>query len=84
MKKLLFAFALLTAVVCNSQIADTTKKEPIRYFLIGELPAWQLLFKAVNEPGKVTRDEIGMLSQWINSIRELSTDTTSKPKKEGK
>lgn len=83
MKLLITAATILICSVCNSQ-TDTTKKEPIRYFLIGELPAWQLLFKAVTEPGKVTRDEIAGLSEWINRIQQLPTDTIQKPKTEGK
>jgi len=60
--------------------ADTAK--PIqKYFLIGTLDNYRLLFSAVSTPGDVTPNQQKLLMDWINAgLTELKTDTLPKKK----
>jgi len=82
MKKTITAFLILISSVSFSQEKqDTTVKKQPKYFLVAELPALQLLIKALDKPDDVTRGEIKALLQWVYSARELPEE---KPKSETK
>ena len=83
MKKILTAIALM---ICMTSVAqtDTTKKQPKQYYLIGEIGAWQLLYKAITTPGDVTPNQVKSLAEWMDRIREIPADTTQNTKKEKK
>ena len=81
MKKIILIITVLFSTQCFSQAKDTVKaKTPDQYYLIGELPMWQVMYKAVKEPGKVTREEEAMLLKWFDNLQKLPADTTKKNK----
>lgn len=72
MKQFIIAFALITiTLTASAQKKDTiAKKEPM-FFLIGKLPDYELLLRAIVSPGDVTPNELRGLAQWINQIKPL-------------
>lgn len=80
MKKIILIISILLSVQCFSQIKKDTVKTKDQYYLIGELPLWQVMYKAVKEPGKVTREEEAILLKWFDNLQKLPADTTKKNK----
>lgn len=80
MKKLLIIASLFLTISVNAQKVQkpTQKTDSTLFYLVGKLADWQLLYKAVTEPGKITRDEIVELIIWINRLQPIPTDTTKK------
>lgn len=92
MKILLLAIIILWSTVSNGQKrfkSDSTKIKtsgpaPAQigkgYFLIGTLDNFKLLFSAVTAPDDVTNNQRKAIAQWLNSVKELPTDSTKQKK----
>lgn len=80
MKQLILIFFLFFSMQCFSQVKDTTAKAPDNYYLIGGLPLWQMMYKAVKEPNKITREEEATLLAWMANIQKIPADTTKQKK----
>jgi len=83
MKQLLIILAVIFSITATAQTSkDTTKKIKVpvdtAYILEGSVQGFQLLFKAVSEPGKVTRDEINILLQWMTKIQMIEVPKKQK------
>ena len=84
MKYILIIAAIIFSSVVNGQTSkDTTAKKikvPVdtAYILGGNIPDFQLLYKAINTPGSVTRDEISVLLAWLQQIKMV--EVPKKPK----
>jgi hypothetical protein len=84
MKQLFLIAAIIFSSVVNGQTSkDTTNKKikvPVdtAYILSGKVPDFQLLYRAINTPGSVTRDEINILVQWLQQIQMI--EVPKKPK----
>jgi hypothetical protein len=84
MKQLLIILAVIFSITATAQTSkDTTAKKikvPVdtAYILGGNIPDFQLLYKAINTPGSVTRDEISVLLAWLQQIKMV--EVPKKPK----
>ncbi len=83
MKQLLIIAAIIFSSVVNGQTskeADKKIKVPVdtTYVLSGAVPDFQILYKAVNTPGKITREELDFLVAWLRNIQMI--EVPKKPK----
>jgi hypothetical protein len=88
----LIAMMVTMTTVAFGQKKDSTSKlqaasvKPImgtpqqRFVIIGIAGDFDILKKAVNQPGALTRDEIMGLNQWIANKMAIPADSTQKKK----
>lgn len=86
MKKVLFVILLfaVTSAIGQSKTDTTKQKQPDNYVLVGQVVDFQLLYKALNSPDDVSKNEVRALLAWIVKIQVLPTtkkdDDDKKPK----
>ena len=89
MKQVLIIAAIIFSSVVNGQTSkDTTSKLKIvapkyepkdtTYVLGGNIPDFQLLYKAVTSPNDVTPNEMKALAAWIQKVQMI--EVPKKPK----
>jgi len=84
MKYILIILAIIFSSVVNGQTSKDTSNKKIKvpvdttYILSGRLDGFQILYKAVNNPGSTTRDEISFLIEWLKQIQMV--EVPKKPK----
>lgn len=81
MKKTIITLTVLIAsIACFSQ---KEKQDTSTYVLIGKLPDFQLLFKAIATPDDITKNDAKALAAWIQKIQALPDPKPAiKPKDE--
>lgn len=77
MRKLFLILLIAFSFTASAQKADTTKTpkadttKPKQYFNVAQIEIWQVLYKAVFDPMKVTREELAALEKWFTLVKEL-------------
>ena len=84
MKQILIALLIILSI---NSFGQTEKKPEIKvpadtnYVLAGKITGFQLLYKAVINPEKMTREEINSIVQWLQTIQALPVKKEEDKKK---
>lgn len=82
MKKLLIAFTISIIMIsaANAQTGNQNqqKQDTSTYALVGKMENFQLLYRALVNPGDVTPNQLKALSEWVTRIRIIQPDTSLK------
>lgn len=55
-------------------------KQDTAYVLVGRIPDFQLLYRAIVSPGDVTPNQAKALAEWLNKVQMILPDSINKKK----
>lgn len=72
MKKTILLIAIiLISVVSFSQTEKSKPAKDTTYYILGTMPDFTLLYRAITSPGDITPNQLQALAKWIQSLKPL-------------